>query len=388
MFEFLKKLFRKKNSAPEWEIDDEISPSLDRSKMDLKDPEQMDRYVVGCCEQMRESTEAIDMISREYALVTDDLTDMEEIEMLPPQEREPINACAQRIKELFIDKTAFQNRVGAMSDEEYYAMARFEHDMPDALEKLRKDEEYRKVVKQDLQSLEGEKMTYRFQRLEMQERQHLCRDMTVILVFSMLCVTIVLLVLQLKLELDVKIGYILTAGFSAVGLTALFLVFENAGRQVRNASRHLNRAISVQNTVKIRYVNASSVIEYAYVRFGIHHSEELAHKWEKFVVEKQRREAFLNTDFELTDQQEQLLVLLRKNRIKTPELWLSQPEALLDPREMVEIRHGLILRRQSLRKQIEYNEESRQSAKREVTGLVKQYPGSAQRILDIVASYD
>lgn len=36
-------------------------------------------------------------------------------------------------------------------------------------------------------------------------------------------------------------------------------------------------------------------------------------------------------------------------------IWLHQTGAILDPKEMVEVRHAMILRRQQLRKQMEFN---------------------------------
>ena len=37
------------------------------------------------------------------------------------------------------------------------------------------------------------------------------------------------------------------------------------------------------------------------------------------------------------------------------EIWFSQAKALIDPSEMVEVRHGLNVRRQRLREQLDYN---------------------------------
>ena len=80
--------------------------------------------------------------------------------------------------------------------------------------------------------------------------------------------------------------------------------------------------------------------------------------------------------------------MLRKCRIQDPNIWLHQAEALIDNKEMVEIRHGLIIRRQKLRKQMEYNAKAAQEAQDEVKDIVNQYPEYAKRILELVSGYE
>lgn len=55
---------------------------------------------------------------------------------------------------------------------------------------------------------------------------------------------------------------------------------------------------------------------------------------------------------------------------------------------MVEIRHGLIIRRQKLRKQMEYNAKVAQEAQDEVKDMVAQFPEYAKKILDLVNDYE
>ena len=55
---------------------------------------------------------------------------------------------------------------------------------------------------------------------------------------------------------------------------------------------------------------------------------------------------------------------------------------------MVELRHGLILRRQALREQIDYNETRARSAKDEITGVAKAYPMYAEEILEMTEKFD
>lgn len=75
-------------------------------------------------------------------------------------------------------------------------------------------------------------------------------------------------------------------------------------------------------------------------------------------------------------------------RVASPERWIGQPEALIDKREMVEIRHGLIVRRQALRKQLEYNSNVTETARKEIMDIVGRYPAYAEEIMEMVDKYE
>ena len=66
---------------------------------------------------------------------------------------------------------------------------------------------------------------------------------------------------------------------------------------------------------------------------------------------------------------------------------MHQPEALLEKKEMVEIRHGLIERRQKLRVQMEYNKRLATEAQQEIRRTMEAYPQYKEEIMDMVNRY-
>ena len=81
--------------------------------------------------------------------------------------------------------------------------------------------------------------------------------------------------------------------------------------------------------------------------------------------------------------------ILRKYQIKDPAIWLHQTEAILDHKEMVEIRHGLIIRRQSLRRRMDYNKDMvAGGAQKEIKELVNRYPEYGKEIIETVEKYE
>lgn len=389
MLEWLKNLFKKfKDDEDDWDWENEESVVLDRKRMNLNDPDQMEKYVRNCCEQMKEATDEIDRSTMEYRLVTEYLTDMEEIDQLDREEKKAIEDCARRIGELSKDRVSFKSRMGIMDESKYRTMLKYESDMPSAVTELQENEEYKSLVKQDLQNLEGEKYSYKFRRYELLENQRVAREISVIVTFAVIVLICILAVLQFALQFEVQLGYVIAVALGAVALTFSYVQFHKAKRELIIVEKRLNQAISVQNTVKIRYVNVTSVIEYTYAKYGVNSSNELDYMWQQYIVEKRERENLKDADLKLTKEQRDLVDLLRHQRVRSPEIWIKQAQALIDPKEMVEIRHDLIVRRQSLRKRIDYNEKNRAIAKDEITYLVKGYPQMAGLILDIVDEYD
>ena len=80
----------------------------------------------------------------------------------------------------------------------------------------------------------------------------------------------------------------------------------------------------------------------------------------------------------------QLIAALSSLRIKYPDRWLMQIPALLDNKEMVELRHELIIRRQRVREQMDYNKKLAEEAKAEIQDIAKIYPEYAKEIIELL----
>ena len=63
-------------------------------------------------------------------------------------------------------------------------------------------------------------------------------------------------------------------------------------------------------------------------------------------------------------------------------------DALINRNELVEMRHELIVRRQTLRKQMEYNNEVADNARNEIMDVARTYPEYAEEIAEMVNKFD
>lgn len=384
---FWRNLFQRKRAEEESEENWEqiVYP---RDQVDFRNEEQRSRYITDCLEQMAEASKEIDKLSGEYDRVTSYLTDMEEIEALSGQDREEINTFARKLLTLEQEREHYLDRKNGMNDTEYYQMRKQEEDLEEGLAHLKQAEEYGGLIKQDMRKLERERQAYEFRRAELEVAMQNFRGMAVIFLTAFAVCIVMLLILQFGFEYDTKMGMLLAVAAAAIALTVLCIRFIDSDKEKANVAYAINKLIQLQNKVKIRYVNNRNLVDYYCLKYNTDSSAKLEKKWKQYQQEKEERKQYAEAEAKLEYYQNQLVGRLSRHRVSDPERWVGQPGALLDKREMVEIRHDLILRRQSLRKQMDYNTNVGETARQEVKDVAKQYPMYMTEILEMVERYD
>ncbi len=384
---FWKKLFQfKKNKIEDAENWAELVYA--RENVDVYDAEQRTRYVNSCLEQMAEASQELENVNYEYSLVTSYLTDIEEIEALPKEERDKIDKIAHALKALEQENIKYKDKKILISDEEYYQMRRQESEVEEGIKKLKEAEKYGTLIKQDLQRLNGELHAYDYRKIELESIMVNFKGMAIIFLTALVICLLMLVILQFGFEMDTYIGYFASILAGVLAIAVVCVKYIDADRELLRVTKAINKLIQLQNKVKIRYVNNINLLEYLYVKYNVEHSSKLEKKWKIFLQEKEERKQLAESEGKIDNYREQLLRQLMRYRVKTPERWVNQINGLVDKREMVETRHELIQRRQAIRKQMEYNNEVARVAKQEIMDLVTSYPEFAQEITNMVDEYE
>lgn len=380
--------WRRRDDEPEYEIEDWNEIVYDRDDLQINDKKQRKEYVQGCLEQIAEASKELEELEFEYNMVTSYLKDMEEIEALPEEEREILCECAKKIDALEEQQSGFRERKNRLDDGKFRQMQRLEEEVQEGLEKLTEAEHYQDLIKRDLRRLDGEKQAYTFRKNELRHVIADTRSMTIVCSVAVIACILLLLLLQFTLQLDTKIGYLLAAGIGAVAITLIYIKHMDAKRELEQVENGISRIIRLQNTVKIRYVNNTHLLDYLYMKYDVSSAGELGKSWQRYQDEKEERHSYQQAERELDQYQKELLHTLRRYQVKDPMIWLHQTRAILDKKEMVEIRHNLIIRRQSLRRRMDYNKEViAGKAQAEIKDLAEKYPRYAKEILNIVDQY-
>lgn len=372
------------NGESDWE-----EVVYNRDDLKISDRKSRDAYIRGCLDQIAEASREVDALQLEYEDVTSHLKDMEEIEALPPEEMEIVVSYAKKIKELKRQQEAYTGRTTHMSDDKYRQMERMEDELEEGLKKLGETEDYRKLIKKDLKRLENEKQAYYMRKDDLGRIVEDCKSMAIICTVAVVVCVLILMILQFGFGFNTKVGYLAAVLAGAIGITMIFIRNIDSRNELKSVTNGISRIIQLQNTVKIRFVNNTNLLDYLCIKYHVSSAEELREDYNDYIEEKKEREIFDRAEAALGDCERAFIHELKRYQVKDPMIWLHQTEAILDKREMVEIRHGLIIQRQSLRRRIDYNREVvAANAHKEIKDIVEKYPKYASEILAIVSEYE
>ena len=371
------RFFKKKQPIPQEENWEKLVYT--RNGVNFDEEDQRKRYIVNCLEQIAEASKEIDLLTGEYTLVTSYLTDADEIEALPAEQREEIDRVAGKLTGLEQERSRYREKKNRMRDSDFYAMRKRETEIEEGIQKIREGEKYGSLIRQDLHRLDGERHAYEYRRNELDNLMNNQRGMAVIFLTALVLCVIMLVILQYVFEMDVYVGLFLAVGAGAVAISYVCIKYMDTGRELQRVEKTI---------IKISYVNNCQLMEYLYLKYNTDSAAKLEKQWKLYQDEKEERKQFAEAEAKIEYYQKQLVEQLSNYRVQMPERWISQTAALLDKREMVEIRHELIQRRQALRKQMDYNQEVAESARNEVKDIAATYPKYAQEILSMVERYE
>ena len=323
-----------------------------------------------------------------YQTVNAYLSDCEIIEALSSAEKMKLAEEAKAIAGLSIDREKYRSKQLVLSDSKYHKMDSMQDEAIEGIEKLKETEEYQNAIRQDLQRLEAEKQAYLYRKHEAHVGLENLKGMAVISIFAVFSCLFVLIILQFGFRLETRVGYILTAAVAAVTLTILYVKYQETEVELSGSSNGLNKVILLQNKVKIRYVNNTNLLDYLYMKYEVSSARELESLWDGYLKERDIRQKMEATEENLDFHEQTLVSDLKKHHLFDPLIWIHQAIALCNPKEMVEVRHQLIVRRQKLRKQMEFNTNNADNAQKEIKEMVGDYPHYANEILKMVSDYE
>ena len=356
----------------------------DRILVNFADPQERSRYFMDYLDQMEECSREVELLADEYSLVTDYLTDMEEIDALPELRKNEIIGYAQALSGYDSEIRKFSERKSKMSDIDYYTLKDREHEVEEGIKKIRESEKYAAAVKRDLRRLDGERQARIFRKNEGETSLNNYKGMVVIFIAAYIFCMLLLVFFQFVVGLDVFIGYILATAGAAIACTVAAVRYMDTNKELSRIDSEINKLIQLQNTVKIRYVNNRKLLEFLYLKYHVESGEKLDKLWKAYQHEKEERRRFTEAQAQTEQCGRQLIAALSSLRIKYPDRWLMQIPALLDNKEMVELRHELIIRRQRVREQMDYNKKLAEEAKAEIQDIAKIYPEYAKEIIELL----
>ena len=342
------------------------------------------RTVQECCASIVEIDQQNALSKQEYELVTSRLTDIQRIDRITGEDRESLIEVCKRIIRLTQERNSYKNRSLTITDSQIRRFDRYEDSLDVEVKKMYDAEVYQKAIDSDMAYLQEEKKNLHQEQKEIVERQNALKGMAKILIVLIISLFALFVAIYYALDVDMTYPYLGTILLAAISSTAIF-VESNRNRQgIVLVGRKINKAISLHNRVKIKYINNQNMLDYNRDKFHVKDAADFEKQWIEYRRAKDYERKFQENTEQLNKRQELLLLILKSRQVAEPDLWLSQTLAIVDPREMVEIRHALNVQRGKLRDTIAYNKNARSKMSAKIKQMVRENPKIKKEIIALM----
>ncbi|MDE5873905.1 MAG: hypothetical protein K2H07_08345, partial [Lachnospiraceae bacterium] len=340
------------------------------------------------CEQLIDITYYAEDMKREYQLVTSYLTDIQRLEELPENIKNDLVDTSRKIEMLDNNRQTYLKSENLLSMERYNKIASLEKSVPDTIRKLIDMEQQDTLLKNDMSYLEGEKEDLKFLHTEYAADISRTRGIIVAILALFLAVAGILLIVSVVTKKSVTI-YCLGIGlFAMISFVIAYVRYLGFKTDITENDAKLKRAVSLLNKVKVKFINNTNALDYIYEKYGINSSKELEYEWDLYntMVRDSIKYTQANSDYRVYC--DELVERLKKIGLVDPFVWVKQTMAIIDHREMVEITHGLNVRRQKIREKLASCEKIKTNASVALRAAIDANPGLKSFIKDQLASYN
>lgn len=383
----LKSIFKGKNKRNQEKIDTiaaTYAPIMKDSKSRLFTKD----YVANQCEQIGNAVAELEEARSEYEIATNYLNDMQILDDLPASAKSRIEEIANNILMTQKARESSITSTRKISDAQFVDFERRKEDIPAAIRRLKENEEYQSKLKRDLDILEGEKTGW------IQEKKHLEQELLwikklAIMLFVFFGAGIVTLFsIQILGGKDLSTGFMIAIAAIGIGGIALLIRKQNDEHLIMQSVTNRNFAITLQNKIKLKYVSITNAVDYVKEHYHVKNAYDFRFQWEQYLEAVKEKERIERNDEDLIFFYNQLRRALAPFELYDSKIWETQVHALIDPKEMVEIRHELLVRRQKIRERIELQYRQLENSRDDFTSVLNQKQGFESEFSRIIEMID
>lgn len=356
-------------------------------QMHYEKAEDCREYIISSCEAMMETRKSQEEAKTEYESVTAYLTDIQIIGNAETKDAAVMENTARQIVALNKELEKYRGKIGNLSPAQYHRIETYEDDMPKEIRKMEENEGFFLKIQSDLRYLDEEKDRIRKEEKVLYAQQAYLKKISIIISVLTVLLFGVFIALAYAFKADMTIPYLLAILLVAVCVSYIFLEGRKNKVAMKNAQKKKARAILLSNKVKIKYINTSNLLDYLHQKFDVKNVTELRYQYEEYMKARQAERQFKDNTQKLESCQQKLSATMKKIGVRDCDIWGFQAEALVDPKEMVEIRHRLNVRRQKLRVQIENQNKIQAKIIEDVKQLLVRQPEHKDVVVGIMEKF-
>lgn len=312
-------------------------------------------HVVDMCEQMIDAAREFEDAKNEYGRVCSYLKDIEIVENLGAKDRKLVAELAGNVAKLNEARKELLNTEQKISDAQFALMQEYEDDIPKSIKLLATNEKYLSTINRDLKTLEGEKTEWEIAKDSCKNEMKQLRRLAILLIVVFAIAALSCLVTSQTTGADTSMVMAVSAFVAALLGGYIFLKYQDCQREIQKCDVNRNYAITLENRVKLKYVNMKNAVDYACEKYHVRNAEEFRQTYELFQETVKEREKFRRTNDDLEFYNEKLVETLQRFNLYDEKMFVNYAKAIVNNGEMVELKHDLVARKQKLRSRMEYN---------------------------------
>ena len=337
---------------------------------------------------MVEAEKRIDEVKQEYHMVNAYITDVQIIDSLPKQQKIILENLAKRIIVFNNDREECGKSMGKLTGRQYSYISGNEDEIKEVINKLTEDEAYCQAVRTDMRYLEGEKLGLRLEQKDLNRRINSMARIAKISFTFFAALLFAIWVYYYYTNEDITYMLYVAVGAGIVFVAVIFGIHQRSLRDMKYVEVRLNKAITMLNKLKLKYVNVASRLEYMYEKYDIKSSRQLIKTWNAYVGEENKKKVYAKTSQKLLEAEESLVTQLKSLGIRDAEVWISQTDAIDDKGEMKKLKSKLEKRREKVKATLDYNMDVLEKSKTAIKDFMNNNKKYAREIADIVDSYN
>lgn len=344
-------------------------------------------YIRDDCEQIMECKKQIEEAKLEYKAVTSYLTDIQKIDMVPLGQRGSMEEAARNIYNLTRERNQLKNRSSILTDSQFHLLEQYEPVAQKDLAKIINSEDYQVKIEQDMTNLEKERKGLDRKYSDIKNKQAFLKVLATVISVAVGLLFVMFILLGSITDTNYSIPFMMTILMGTVSGVFIFMEARKNVVEMKVVESKLNRQILLMNKVKIKSVNNRNYLDYEYSKYNVENGDQLKQLWDEYVRIKEESRKYITNTRLLESNNNALIKELKKFGVADAEVWIFQPLAIIDSKEMVEVRHRLNERRQKLRERIDLNTKQMEETLDEVKDIIEKNPDIAYEAEKLLKKY-
>ena len=379
-------LFSRKKKTPELEFNSMRGLSVDEalalSRSKSISDEDLTRVTGELCEQVTYLRLQQEETKKEFAQVTQYLADIQRYEQMSEADRRDIADAARMMLSLDAERARYQTGEKRIRDDLYHTMEMYEREFPKKLAELERHENFLTLIKDDMRNLEGEKGSIGYEREQAEAKKNFLNKLSYGVIFAVILIFITLILLSDRTGKDFTVPFFIT-GLAAICYIVYYIyAIGGCKTSIKKTEYMMNRANVLLNKVKIKYVNTTGVLDYSYDKYGVNWED--VKNWMDYTKQKEAEHRYLKNTQMLNNYTDRMMRALIAAGMEKADAWVSQPEVLLDRRELMDFKDAVSRRRNKLRAQLDYNIRQQDTTMNEIEALKAKYAAHENYINSIL----